>query len=523
MTELCFHEWVFDPDLLMAKTPNGTLVRFTRQERALLQAFIHSRSQLLEREALLEVLADSASDMSQRNVDFIVNRLRRKLRDRARDPRFIATQYGEGYVWVAERTPIPSRTPYLVVGPIHCLDATPRVVTRLQGLVSALSAQLPMGLMVVMADHGKWDEGQMRPAFSVEVYSVSRKGQWQITAVIHDAARGRLLTAEKFVLDKLEDEVSAWLPIASRLLRATAQSLVAKPDDLQVPKDQPLYLQLHDAGMLLSRSSDSWLQSEKIVEERSRTYPNDVHNTLLLACTRMARLILSWGADGTMDGHLEDEVESMVFAVLPQVEDSPNHMLVAAKLLIGCGRGYLPLAERLAEAAMEQLPAWAAGLSLLGEVRMYQGKVEKALRYFDQALSLSVPRSEFRVYLLVLKLAALIAGGDRETARNVEAELYEQKPITRAQLGLYLAPPNQPLAPDLTQMIEHAGAKGCEAAILHLHLVSARHFLEERCRQNLMQGISWHAVHRFGRAVLPAAVLASVPNILDQCPEPWRN
>tara|TARA_B100001540_G_scaffold149155_1_gene132264 strand:+ start:542 stop:1144 length:603 start_codon:yes stop_codon:yes gene_type:complete len=60
---------------------------------------------LQSRDRLLDLLHDMASDSIDRNIDFHISRLRRKLGDSARNPRYIATQYGEGYVWVAEPGP----------------------------------------------------------------------------------------------------------------------------------------------------------------------------------------------------------------------------------------------------------------------------------------------------------------------------------------------------------------------------------------------------------------------------------
>lgn len=47
-------------------------------------------------------MSEPGSDKNDSNVDYLINRLRQKLSDEARQPRFIATRYGEGYVWIAE-------------------------------------------------------------------------------------------------------------------------------------------------------------------------------------------------------------------------------------------------------------------------------------------------------------------------------------------------------------------------------------------------------------------------------------
>jgi SulP family sulfate permease len=61
--------------------------------------------------------------MSDRSIDYLVNRVRRKLGDSARRPHYIETRYGEGYVWIAYRSSEP---------PAHHA-ALPPVRTRLRG------------------------------------------------------------------------------------------------------------------------------------------------------------------------------------------------------------------------------------------------------------------------------------------------------------------------------------------------------------------------------------------------------
>lgn len=104
MRTIRFNDLVFDHDMLSARRTDGTELRLTRQERALLLHFTQQPGKLLTRGRLLELMARDAGDTSERNIDFLVNRLRKVLGDDARKPRFIATQYGEGYVWARRST-----------------------------------------------------------------------------------------------------------------------------------------------------------------------------------------------------------------------------------------------------------------------------------------------------------------------------------------------------------------------------------------------------------------------------------
>ncbi|MBP0115464.1 MULTISPECIES: winged helix-turn-helix domain-containing protein [Bradyrhizobium] len=73
------------------------------------------RIRLTRRGRLLDEVA-SESDISDRNIDFLVNRLRTKLGDSAKSPKYIATQYGEGYVWIAASSSAAVGG-FLVIGP----------------------------------------------------------------------------------------------------------------------------------------------------------------------------------------------------------------------------------------------------------------------------------------------------------------------------------------------------------------------------------------------------------------------
>jgi hypothetical protein len=109
------------PDLSYVEGPAGERVAFTRSERRVLAALTRHRGRIVTREQLLDAIAGPGSDHGDRNIDFLINRLRRKLSDDARHPRFIATRYGEGYIWTGPAAGIDAgqADAYLVVGPLR--------------------------------------------------------------------------------------------------------------------------------------------------------------------------------------------------------------------------------------------------------------------------------------------------------------------------------------------------------------------------------------------------------------------
>ncbi|MCB4769173.1 helix-turn-helix domain-containing protein [Ancylobacter sp. Lp-2] len=101
MPPRCFNGIVFDEDFSCALRESKVEIRFTRSERAVLEALAGNARRVMSRSQLLDAIAGPGSDSTDRSIDFVINRLRAKLGDRARAPSFIATRYGEGYVWIA--------------------------------------------------------------------------------------------------------------------------------------------------------------------------------------------------------------------------------------------------------------------------------------------------------------------------------------------------------------------------------------------------------------------------------------
>ena len=73
----------------------------TKSEFALLSAFVQAPNRTLSREHLLRATRIH-EDVYDRSIDVQILRLRRKLEDDAQSPRFIRTERGMGYRFLAE-------------------------------------------------------------------------------------------------------------------------------------------------------------------------------------------------------------------------------------------------------------------------------------------------------------------------------------------------------------------------------------------------------------------------------------
>jgi len=81
---------------------DGQRLELTSYEFALLWAFARNSGKVLTREQLLELAKGSAEDAFDRSIDVQVSRLRGKLGDDPRHPKFLKTVRGAGYLLVPD-------------------------------------------------------------------------------------------------------------------------------------------------------------------------------------------------------------------------------------------------------------------------------------------------------------------------------------------------------------------------------------------------------------------------------------
>jgi DNA-binding response OmpR family regulator len=96
-----FAGWSFDQRQRELRSPVGEAVSLTKSEFALLSAFVQAPRRTLSREHLLQATRVH-EDVFDRSIDVQILRLRRKLEDEPRAPRFIRTERGIGYKFDAD-------------------------------------------------------------------------------------------------------------------------------------------------------------------------------------------------------------------------------------------------------------------------------------------------------------------------------------------------------------------------------------------------------------------------------------
>ncbi|MBO9536318.1 response regulator [Herbaspirillum sp.] len=96
---LRFDKWRLDTSGRHLLAEDGTVVMLSGAEYRLLRVFVDHPQRVLNRDQLLSLTQGREAEIFDRSIDLLVSRVRQRLEDDAREPRFIKTIRNEGYVF----------------------------------------------------------------------------------------------------------------------------------------------------------------------------------------------------------------------------------------------------------------------------------------------------------------------------------------------------------------------------------------------------------------------------------------
>lgn len=521
-----FEDLVFDDSMLSVRRDDGTEQRLTRQERALLLHFTNHAGKLLTRPRLVELMARD-DETSERNIDFLVNRLRRLLGDNARKPRFIATQYGEGYIWIAQPAEAMPVSAFLLLGPVYGLRGEAgRELAILAKLTAALDARIGMGRRASCVPD--WRPGSGIPdgvSYSLDV-SFHAEAETVHAAFVLRHARSRHVIGAFRARIENGNAAGSIDRLAADVKAAIWTHLAVPAGPVVAASDTPLEVRLYDAADMLSRTPEIWRENEAQLARARVERPDDPTLAIMWGLNLYARLLSQVLDSGEMMSAnewsaTEDEIEALALDSLAKVQDNPLLVLGVAKLLFFIDRGHSELAAQLADEAFANSTAFAAAFALQGQIRMCRGDIADAVGFYDKGIEMSEPGAAFHRYLLVLKCTALLAADQRPALDRVCAELYAIKPATRQELGLLMADPKaRKLPPDIEAVLSVLTKQRARKFVAYFYHVFARRFYSREHRRNVMRGLVTQMVRHFGRDIVPEPVFQAVGRRVDRQIEP---
>lgn len=520
----------FSTDFTEASRSDGTSVRFTRSESRAIAALVASSGRLMTRNQLLDAINEPGSEKNDRNVDFLINRIRRKLGDSAKDPRFIATRYGEGYLWVGKHDPALEEQlcdAYLVIGPVRdtgALGATPEVALEVARELAAQIRPLlePDQKLAVAAD---FDPKNFRPGegptVSVSLTFFRHAGKTECVLGARSLRTSRIHYATRFALETHTGQPDA---SAGKHAKRIAPLLLAKSWHAETDSasdNLPLPVAMHEAGNKPDKGKISWPENDIRLRALRSEHPDDPAIKMMYATHLHTKYItrgrdLFYQGEDTCDAD-EAEIETLVLEALSYAQSRPELAIVAAKLLYFVDRGYKTLALELASNALANCGSVSSSLSLVGQLKGFVGDVDGAVESLTQAKSLSTIGTHHHLYVLVMLCQVLMAADQREELAVARSELYKQSSVLAVFLEPIFSDPINPSlrAKGVTLMLSRARAS---AILRHVHYVSARLYEHQTHRENVLRTPINLFVRRFGRSIVPDYIKASVPRLFDAEP-----
>lgn len=101
-SQVRFGEWALDRSQFQLFDDKGNSADLTTGEYKLLDAMVSAPNQVMTRERLFELTRETDYDSFDRAVDIQVGRLRKKLNDDPKEPHYIKTVRGVGYMFCGE-------------------------------------------------------------------------------------------------------------------------------------------------------------------------------------------------------------------------------------------------------------------------------------------------------------------------------------------------------------------------------------------------------------------------------------
>jgi hypothetical protein len=275
---------LFDAEFRTAHLNGSAEIHFTRSESRLLKHLSRRPGRVFSRDELLDAISEPGSDIGDRNIDFVVNRIRRKLNDTPKTPQFIATRYGEGYIWVAWRkdeTP-PATGAFAVIGPVRGIAQTSGHRQAAERFTREFRSRLAQNFAkereVVLDPNapGLTAYGNDPPEIAVELTFLTGSTGLECLFRATDFPSGRLLCVARHRLG--DGDVSPDDDQARTIALAIWES-IANPPELQ----QPVALGMHVASAAFTGALSSWKDSLARVRMMLAAKPESAILKLMLA------------------------------------------------------------------------------------------------------------------------------------------------------------------------------------------------------------------------------------------------
>lgn len=519
--KLYFGDLVFEDDLVFAHTGNQKKIKFSKHERALLALFISHPGKLLTRDMLLNAVQHTEAETFDRNIDYLISRLRRKLNDSAHQSQFVATQYGEGYIWVAKqrfKPPLISKKIYLSIGPIYGLtrakEKNESAVTFASDLMRALQDKFGKlrRIDLLPSTDSENIEYHHKARYALELSFLTLNDPLTCSLVVFNRKIGQILATFRYLFQQNflpEQHLKSVAELAEEIKEKIVNAQIFRHDEQSALDTDPLPVGLYKAAKLFSPDEEKINEVEIKLRQHLREAPQASRAAILLATNIHSQICI--GKFNDIES-LEKEISSLILNHLDGIKGDALYLSAAAERLYELGQH--ELGETLAQKALELDPSLAACNMAIGRILILQGYIHKGLAYYDHCLEMTRKDSTFYHLLQLRKCIAYKALGDQNKVLELTNYLLDKELTSFRKNGLkfsFLADEHKSSIPELNSI---ATSKQDVLYYLKvLHYAAAKPFSHQQHRENILGGAVRLFTDCYGAELVPESIKLSVPNL----------
>ena len=544
----------FEAEFVFAVNEDQKEIKFSKQERALLVQFTKNAGLIQSRDRLLNVIHDLGSDVLDRNIDYLISRLRRKLGDSANSSRYIATQYGEGYIWLiaesktpqtsslkpvrntlpsntknSSTAPVKSRSIYLSVGPCYGLKNAQTLTPHLNNFSEDLIKKLVISMRgphLVEAyperstanSEDLWLHQNAR--YAIEISFILQKEQYFCSVVLLNRRSGVVFGTIREEVTLLLSKSDIWkftTSLTSDIKEKLRNAHIFRDNEQRTTGLDTLAVGLYKARHLFEPDQDKLPEIEKSLRQHLKEKPEDHKSAIMLATVIHTSL---YSADIEKIEEKHQEMEILLLEHLPFIQDDALYLSSAAEKLHLLG--HRELGESLAHRALDIGPSYAACYLVLGRISTLRGDLHEGIAYYKHALEM-VEKDEPFAHMLVLMICiAYKAHAVQESVREWAPTGIELETDAYRKMGLeiyFYADDPEYLQPYTRTAIESSPAEAA-AYMLNLFYQSVvKNFQHESHRENLLRGPVSLFAQSHGLAVISDEIRKGVPNLMARLKE----
>ncbi|MDI3338855.1 winged helix-turn-helix domain-containing protein [Defluviimonas aestuarii] len=503
----------FEQDYSAAQFDDGYVVKFTRLERRALRLFNESAGRVLTRSQILDAVSEPGSEKNDRNIDFLISRIRSKLGDNANEPRFIRTQYGEGYIWLYSPGSVVAdfSDTFVVVGPFMGLQRLGEMSGYASEFGKLLQADLrkllgPEQKTALAPDFSK-TQRESGPAISIQVSFFKNLAGVETIVMTRSGKDDRILDVTKFTADVSASRLAV-MQTQSRLIAQRAISAHWWDAAENGSAAKPLAVAIYDSVQPKSPIW-SWNDADRRLRPLREAHPDDPALKIMWATHIHAKYVkhgIKLFKEGTADCAADEaEIEKLVLEALEYAQSRPAHAAMAAKLLYFVNQNYRDLALELATKAYRADRSITSTLAVLGQMLGFVGEMEEAETHLSQALELSDDGSMQYYHALYMLVQAYTATAQYEKRAALLKRFYRRHPTAMLYFEPFFTDPYTPSlrAKGIALMVKRDQAT---AMLKQAAYISARLYQDPRHRENSLLTPVNLFVRRFGSGVVPAEV-----------------